>query len=247
MNRKRQYVILIATTVLSTLSRARADDAYHYGPVPLDMATRTYDYAAAGPVTLDESGHYRNNLGSFTALGIDYHQPWFQPLTHQAGRYMNGIVSPSGFDLDRVDGDLRLLKNAGFNVIVLRAQWGSLDNVDCATFQDNLRKWNRVFDLIEKHGLYVEVWCAFNSCPPEVLAAGSLGLARNQYLTNQATQARIIDHYLLPLRASLKTALRSSRGGGNLKAPARPCSMRTLTGCGSSGSSPIASTETSNV
>ena len=120
MNGKRLFVMLIASAVISSLSPAYADDAYHYGPVPLDMATRTYDYVAAGPVTLDETGHYRNHLGSFTALGIDYHQPWFQPLTHQGGRYMNGDVSPSGFDLDRVDGDLLLLKNAGFNVIVLR-------------------------------------------------------------------------------------------------------------------------------
>jgi len=195
--------VLVCGLLLAAFS-ASGDDAYHYGPVPLDMATRTYDYGAAGQVTLDAAGHFRNRLGPFTALGIDYHQPWFQPLTHQSGRFMNGDVSPSLFDLDRVDGDLRLLKNAGFNVIVLRAQWGSLDETHPALFNENVGKWQRVFDLVEKHGLYAEVWCAFNSTPQDVIDDGSLGRAHNQRLTNPQIQNRIIDSYVVPLARELK-------------------------------------------
>ncbi len=196
-------IVCIWGVVAHPYLAAWADDAYHYGPVPLNMATGRYDYPAAGPVTLDAGGHYRNRRGPFTALGIDYHQPYFQNATYDVGRFMNGQVSPGEFDLDRVDGDLRQLKDAGFNVIVIRAQWGELDDTNPALFQANLAIYRRVFDLIEKHGLYAEVWCAYNTVPPDVIKSGGLGPQGRWFLTNMAIQQRILDHYIVPLARAL--------------------------------------------
>lgn len=204
MMRIRALLILGLISVLHTIGNpAWADDAWHYGPVPLNMASGKYDYPAAGPVTLDATGHYRNRLGSFTAVGIDYHQPDAQGATYDVARFMNGAVSPGWFDLDRVDGDLRLLKDAGFSVIVLRAQWGELDDTDPALFQANLAKYRRIFDLIEKHGLYAELWCAFNTIPADVLKSGALGPQGRWFLTNLPVHQRILDHYVIPLARAL--------------------------------------------
>jgi len=126
------------------------------------MGVVSVGVAHAGPydevVTLDaETKYFRNADGLFCGFGVNYNQVIDGKMRH----------APSMFDLDVMAADLRLIKRMGFTHLSLRMNWGLLSREE--TKADALVHWNEVLDLVEAHGLYVEIWFdPLNSWPREV-------------------------------------------------------------------------------
>jgi len=109
-------------------------------------------------VTLDpETKYFRNADGLFCGFGMNYNQIIDDKMFH----------APSMYDLEVMASDLRKLKRMGFTHLSLRMNWGVVTRKE--TKADALANWDKLLDLVEEHGLYVEIWFdPLNSWPAEV-------------------------------------------------------------------------------